>query len=130
MGRHHDIADPTKPKQSAQTTKKKEKSKDRKKVQEVMGDVKVKGVPSVSVVEKRRLCVVWAQAKAKAMDRKNRARLMHNLVASVVDDTVDKYDATTKRLQKDYQANMERLARQQRRNIHGQLVHSHAVRVI
>merc|ERR1712013_507286 len=128
--RHHDIADPTKPKEQSQSEKKKRKQRMVKRKEKEMGDVEIAGVPSLCEAEKRRLEVVWVQAKAKAMDRKNRQSLMHNLVASLVDDTVDKFDATTKRLQKDYQANMERLARQQRRNIHGQLVHSHAVRVI
>ena len=117
--RHHDITDPTKPREE----RKEQKGHQREARKEKVGDVEVLGVPFLSQSEKRKISKVWHESKAKGIDRKNQRNLIKHFVSAIVDDDLDKFDKTTKRLQREYMVNLQRMAAQEPpRNVHGQLI--------
>jgi len=116
--RHHDITDPTKPKQEAMDKTDQQKNKVISKKNDInIVDVECIGIPYLKQKEKRKISKIWNESKSFPIDRKNRQNLIKNFVASIVDDNLDKFDKTTKRLQREYKQNMERMSNNNNRNI-------------
>jgi len=115
--RHHDITDPTKPKKK-ETAKKgaKQKNATARKVDVNADDVKVVGVAFLTQSEKRKISKVWHEAKATRIDKENGLNLIKNFVSAIVDDRLDRFDETTKRLQRNYKTEMERIAANNQRD--------------
>ena len=90
--RHHDISDPTKPK-----IKKKEKRKNEKKIEKKSAFV-------IECKEKDKMTKIWNEANESQIDRINQRDLVKHFVASMLSDNLDKFDQTTKRLQRRYRA--------------------------
>eukprot|EP00486_Rosalina_sp_Unknown_P004597 CAMPEP_0201574886 /NCGR_PEP_ID=MMETSP0190_2-20130828/19669_1 /ASSEMBLY_ACC=CAM_ASM_000263 /TAXON_ID=37353 /ORGANISM="Rosalina sp." /LENGTH=295 /DNA_ID=CAMNT_0048003769 /DNA_START=917 /DNA_END=1801 /DNA_ORIENTATION=+ len=111
--RHHDITDPTKPKEEA-VPKKKDKGKAKKKQKKMADihedDINISGVPYLSQRAKGKISKIWYESTSQQIDRKNRRDLIKNFVSAIVDENLDRFDQVTKRLQKDFKENMERLA--------------------
>merc|ERR1719336_3668815 len=84
--RHHDITDPTKP----QSKKAKEKKDDEKEEDEEAKDGYVQ------------LTKIWNEANEHPIDRENQRNLVKHFVSSVMSDNLQKFDQTTKRLQRRY----------------------------
>ena len=109
--RHHDITDPTKPKDPVIPKKKDNKKHKKKKMANMNADdVNIEGVAHLSHREKGKISKIWFESTSQQIDRKNRQDLIKNFVAAIVDDNLDRFDKVTKRLQKEYKENMERLA--------------------
>eukprot|EP00484_Ammonia_sp_Unknown_P029232 CAMPEP_0197025526 /NCGR_PEP_ID=MMETSP1384-20130603/5828_1 /TAXON_ID=29189 /ORGANISM="Ammonia sp." /LENGTH=591 /DNA_ID=CAMNT_0042454063 /DNA_START=40 /DNA_END=1815 /DNA_ORIENTATION=+ len=116
--RHHDITDPTKPKEVALSSKNKKAlaASKKKKKQSANSDaeeedmIRIEGVPFLTQMDKRKISKIWLESTSFQIDRKNRQELIKNFVSSVVSENLDRFDSTTKRLQTEYRQNMERLA--------------------
>merc|ERR1712048_984227 len=85
--RHHDITDPTKP----QSKKAKEKKEDEKQKE----DEEAKDGYA-------QLTKIWNEANEHPIDRENQRDLVKHFVSSVMSDNLQKFDQTTKRLQRRY----------------------------
>merc|ERR1712228_1084600 len=88
--RHHDITDPTKEKIKKQTNKKQqiETKKEEKKISNEMAQI----------------TQIWNEANESQIDRINQRDLVKHFVASMFGGDLQKFDQTTKRLQKRYKA--------------------------
>lgn len=73
-------------------------------------DVKITGVPYLDNRDKGKISKIWHESTSQQIDRKNRQHLIKNFVAAIIDDNLDRFDETTRRLQREFKQNMERLA--------------------
>lgn len=110
--RHHDITDPTKPKPEPVPKKKdNKKGKVKKKMADIhQDDVYAEGIAHLSQREKGKISKIWVESTSQQIDRKNRRDLIKNFVSAIVDGNLDRFDKVTKRLQREYKENLERMA--------------------
>eukprot|EP00485_Elphidium_margaritaceum_P012704 CAMPEP_0202706600 /NCGR_PEP_ID=MMETSP1385-20130828/18994_1 /ASSEMBLY_ACC=CAM_ASM_000861 /TAXON_ID=933848 /ORGANISM="Elphidium margaritaceum" /LENGTH=577 /DNA_ID=CAMNT_0049365111 /DNA_START=104 /DNA_END=1837 /DNA_ORIENTATION=+ len=112
--RHHDITDPTKPKQEKDKDnggghKKNGKDKTEETTRTTTAVTVLPGIPELSDAERARIDEVWTESTRFQIDRKNRQALIKNFVSAVVCEHLDRFKNTTKRLQIEYKQNLQRL---------------------
>jgi len=108
--RHHDITDPTKPKVEADGGGGGGEKRKETQMKNENGEVDVIGVAYLSASAKRKISKVWHESKATRIDKENSINLIKNFVSAIVNDELDRFDETTKRLQRKYATDMEIIA--------------------
>merc|ERR1712154_97384 len=116
--RHHDITDPVKPKQEKIEKKQIQKKIPSKNKDECL-EVECVGIAHLSQSEKEKISKVWNDATLKRVNNENQRDLVKHFISSIIDDRLDKFDKTTKRLQRQFEQkdNPQNLNRNNPQNI-------------